>query len=145
MIDPERLENFTDCGDDLNGRIAECASRLRTGDDAAANQIVELLDRPLRIKLRQKVPENRLNDVYQETWARFFEHLLKNKRPDNYIAWFLGIARLVHLGNHSARKQNRSVRRQNGEPTRSRYTDARSCSIRSANAPKAVDLSRTDT
>ena len=82
---------------ELHRKVASYAARVRSGDSEFGNQIVQLLDRPLRVKLRQKIPESRINDVYQETWARFFEQLLKGREPDNYIAWFLGIARLVHF------------------------------------------------
>ena len=82
---------------DIHSEIAACVVRIRGGDLSAGNKIVELLDRPLRVRLRQKIPEQRINDVYQETWARFFKQLLHGKEPSSYVAWFLGIARLVHL------------------------------------------------
>ena len=97
MNDPDNPHAQATVDRDLHRRIATYAARVRDGDIAAGNHIVRLLDRPLRVKLRQKIPEGRIDDVYQETWARFFDHLLKGKQPDNYVAWFLGIARLVHL------------------------------------------------
>lgn len=92
---------------DLHRKVAIHAARVRSGDLESGNQIVRLLDRPLRIKLGQRVPENRINDVYQETWGRFFRQILDGVEPDNYVAWFLGIARLVHF--ELIRQENRTT------------------------------------
>ena len=80
---------------ELHLRIAELAGRLRAGDADAGSEIVSLLDKQVRVRLRHRVPADLFDDVYQETWARFFGQLLKGQEPDNYVAWFLGIARLV--------------------------------------------------
>lgn len=76
----------------LNKRIAELAILVAEGDVGSGNLIVQLLDTPIRIRLRKKVPLARMDDVYQETWVRFFKQLKEGMKPDNYIAWFLGIA-----------------------------------------------------
>ncbi|MEM9387314.1 MAG: hypothetical protein AAGA68_19805 [Pseudomonadota bacterium] len=82
---------------ELDEQIAALAMRLRAGDPNAADQIGRLLHTPLLISLRRRVAPERVEEVYQETWLRFFEHLLEGKEPDSHVAWFLGIARKVEL------------------------------------------------
>ena len=82
-------------GSDLNKKIAELVTKLQQGDLSAGNKIVRLMEKQLIIKLRQKVPSKHLNDIYQETWLRFFNSLQNPRKIDSYIAWFLSIARIV--------------------------------------------------
>lgn len=83
--------------DDFNRQLQELIRRLQQGDAKAGEELVDLLEAPLLTRLRQKVPADRLKDVYQETWARFFEGILEGKCPDSPVAWFLGIARFVNF------------------------------------------------
>lgn len=80
----------------LHEKMVFLVQKLRNGDLKTGDAIVSLLDKPLRVKLKNKIPPNQFDDAYQETWMRFFDQLLKGVNPDNYVAWFLGIARFVH-------------------------------------------------
>lgn len=84
-------------GQALNERVAALVRRLREGDQAAANELGRLLHRPLLVKLRARARPERIDDIYQETWRRFFEKIKDGAEPDHYLAWFLGIARFVIL------------------------------------------------
>lgn len=82
---------------DIEARLAKLVDALRAGDATAANKIVALMETPLLAKLYVKVPPQLVEDVYQETWSRFYRQLEGPEQPNSYVAWFLGIARLVTL------------------------------------------------
>lgn len=82
---------------DLERRIAALVADYLEGDSHAADKIVATMQPALLAKVHARVPPHLVADAYQESWLRFFRGLDKGDRPDSYIAWFLGIARLVAL------------------------------------------------
>ncbi|MEO0424480.1 MAG: sigma-70 family RNA polymerase sigma factor [Pseudomonadota bacterium] len=81
----------------MERRIAALVADYRRGDPQAASEIVAVMQPALRAKIHARVPPHLADDAYQESWFRFFRGLDKGDDPDSYIAWFLGIARLVAL------------------------------------------------
>ena len=92
----------------MKDKTASLVAMYTSGDQDAGNRLVKLLDNPLRVFLRQRLPSTLVDEVYQETWARFLQQVRTGFEPDDYISWLIGIARLVTL--ERWREQSKSER-----------------------------------
>ncbi|MEM9387763.1 MAG: sigma-70 family RNA polymerase sigma factor [Pseudomonadota bacterium] len=115
---------------DLERRIAALVADYRQGDSTAAGKIVAHMQPALWAKIHARVPSPLVDDAYQESWLRFFRGLDTDVNPDSYIAWFLGIARIVALEMMRAEHREAPLpedaddRYQDETPTPSRLAEA---------------------
>ena len=95
----------TGCGD--GAYIAELLCRARAGDQAAVGEIVVRCTPMLRALARRCLhDDDEVEDVLQDVWITFVEHLDRIREPAATRAWLVRV--LTHAAIHASQRARRA-------------------------------------
>jgi RNA polymerase sigma factor (sigma-70 family) len=92
------MREATPVPDRSSATAAQIVARIRAGEAAAWDELVETYSRLIRAVGRShRLGDSDVADVVQTTWMRAFEHLERLQQPDRLPAWLVSVARRESL------------------------------------------------